>query len=55
MSKQKIVIADSGATKTDWSLVQHGEVLQQFSTEGISPIFQTENQKRRNRFFRNAP
>ena len=44
MRKHTIVIADSGATKTDWSLVQRGKVLHQFSTKGISPIFQTENE-----------
>jgi N-acetylglucosamine kinase-like BadF-type ATPase len=39
---EKIVIADSGATKTDWCLVQGGEILKRFFTHGISPVYQTE-------------
>lgn len=44
MSKHKILIADSGATKTDWTLLEGGEVTHKFNTKGISPIFQTEEE-----------
>lgn len=44
MSKDKILIADSGATKTDWCLLQQGEILHRFNTKGISPIFQSEDE-----------
>lgn len=37
----EILIADSGATKTDWCLTKNGEIIQRFSTKGISPVFQT--------------
>lgn len=37
-----ILIADSGATKTDWCLTHEGVIVQQFSTKGISPVYQTE-------------
>ncbi len=40
----KILIADSGATKTDWHLISGTEVLQHYSGKGISPIFQTEEE-----------
>lgn len=33
-----ILIADSGSTKTDWCLVEHGEVLQQIFTKGTNPF-----------------
>lgn len=36
-----ILIADSGSTKTDWVLLQNGEVLKQAQTIGFSPYFQT--------------
>ena len=39
-----ILIADSGATKTDWCLTQHGAEQQRFFTKGISPIYQTEEE-----------
>jgi N-acetylglucosamine kinase-like BadF-type ATPase len=38
---QEILIADSGATKTDWCLAKNGEVTGRFSSKGISPVFQT--------------
>lgn len=44
MTNNKILIADSGATKTDWCLVQQGKVLHRFNTKGISPIFQTQQE-----------
>ncbi len=37
-----ILIADSGSTKTDWCLVEHGELLQQIFTKGTNPFFQSE-------------
>lgn len=40
-SEKEILIADSGATKTDWCLTKRGEIIQRFSTKGISPVFQT--------------
>ena len=39
-----ILIADSGATKTDWNIVKTGEVAFHLKTPGISPIFQTESE-----------
>ncbi len=41
---KKILIADSGATKTDWCVLENGTVLHQFQTKGISPIFQSEEE-----------
>ena len=41
MSKHIILIADSGATKTNWCLLENGNMLHRFNTKGISPIFQT--------------
>ncbi|MFA7493513.1 MAG: ATPase [Proteiniphilum sp.] len=38
---QEILIADSGATKTDWCLIREREILYRFSGKGISPIHQT--------------
>ena len=34
------LIADSGSTKTDWALVEHGELLGKFHTQGINPFHQ---------------
>ena len=39
-----ILIADSGSTKTDWCLVEHGEVLQQIFTKGTNPFYQSEEE-----------
>lgn len=36
-----ILIADSGSTKTDWCVVEHGQLVQQIFTKGINPFFQT--------------
>lgn len=44
MSKQHILVADSGATKTDWCLLQQEEIVCRFKTKGISPIFQTQKE-----------
>ncbi len=38
---KKILIADSGATKTDWCLSGEDGYVEQFSTEGINPFFRT--------------
>jgi N-acetylglucosamine kinase-like BadF-type ATPase len=35
------LIAESGSTKTEWSLIEDGEVVEQVYTEGINPFFQT--------------
>jgi N-acetylglucosamine kinase-like BadF-type ATPase len=40
----KRLIADSGATKTDWCLIKGNEILKHYSGKGISPVFQTEDQ-----------
>ncbi len=40
----KILIADSGATKTDWCVVRNGEAILHFQTKGLSPIFQSEEE-----------
>lgn len=39
-----ILIADSGATKTDWCLTTNGEVIRRFTSKGISPVFQTQEE-----------
>lgn len=39
-----ILIADSGSTKTDWCVVEHGELLQQIFTKGTNPFFQSEEE-----------
>lgn len=44
MRKHKILLADSGATKTEWCLLENGEIAHQFYTKGISPIFQTQRE-----------
>lgn len=36
-----ILIADSGSTKTDWWLADHGEVKCRIQTAGCNPFFQT--------------
>ncbi|WP_294083235.1 ATPase [Proteiniphilum sp. UBA5384] len=40
-SEKEILIADSGATKTDWCFTKNGKIIHRFSGEGISPVFQT--------------
>ncbi|MGC9150219.1 MAG: ATPase [Microbacter sp.] len=39
-----ILIADSGSTKTYWSLLQDDETVLRYKTSGINPFFQTETQ-----------
>ncbi|MCK9617069.1 MAG: ATPase [Lentimicrobiaceae bacterium] len=34
-----LVIADSGATKTDWSILQDGKIINQLQTIGFNPFF----------------
>lgn len=41
---KKILIADSGATKTDWCLTSDGKIIQRFESKGISPVFQTQEE-----------
>lgn len=36
-----ILIADSGATKTDWCLTVDGIIQQRFKSKGITPVFQS--------------
>lgn len=39
-----LLIADSGATKTDWVILESGKIAHRFQTKGISPIFQSEEE-----------
>ncbi|WP_455592513.1 ATPase [Bacteroides sp.] len=39
-----ILIADSGSTKTDWCVVEHGQLVRQVFTKGTNPFFQTEEE-----------
>ena len=39
-----ILIADSGSTKTDWSVVDKGQLIQQIFTKGTNPFFQSEEE-----------
>lgn len=39
-----ILIADSGSTKTDWCVVEKGELIQQIYTKGTNPFFQSEDE-----------
>lgn len=36
-----ILIADGGSTKTEWCLVDDGQIIEQILTEGTNPFFQT--------------
>lgn len=36
-----ILIADSGSTKTDWCVVEQGQIVQQIVTKGTNPFFQS--------------
>ena len=38
-----ILIADSGSTKTDWTLLNDGKIVTQVQTEGINPFHQSED------------
>ncbi|MCT4582815.1 MAG: hypothetical protein N4A35_15495 [Flavobacteriales bacterium] len=35
------LVADSGSTKTDWRVIEAGEVVSEFETEGINPYFKS--------------
>lgn len=39
-----ILIADSGSTKVDWSVVDNGKVVKRAFTKGINPFFQSEEE-----------
>lgn len=39
-----ILIADSGSTKTDWCVVEHGVATHRLLTKGMNPFFQTEDE-----------
>ena len=39
-----IIITDSGSTKTDWCVVNHGKQVKRITTEGTNPFFQTEEE-----------
>lgn len=39
-----ILIADSGSTKTDWCVVENGQLIQQIYTKGTNPFFQSEEE-----------
>src|ERR1039458_8142557 len=39
-----ILIADSGATKTDWRLEDNDKKIHQFRSKGFSPYMQTSNE-----------
>ncbi len=39
-----ILIADSGSTKTDWSIVDNGNFVKSVFTKGINPFFQSEQE-----------
>ncbi len=39
-----ILIADSGSTKTDWSLIKGSCIRHQFTTQGINPFHQSSTQ-----------
>ncbi|RNC63550.1 ATPase [Proteiniphilum sp. X52] len=41
---QELLIADSGATKSDWCLTRNGEITHRFSGKGISPVYQTQEE-----------
>ena len=36
------ILVDSGATKANWAAVQHGQIIHQIQTQGISPYFLTD-------------
>lgn len=39
-----ILIAESGSTKTDWVLIDDLRVKSKFTTEGLNPVYKSENQ-----------
>jgi N-acetylglucosamine kinase-like BadF-type ATPase len=42
-----MLIVDSGSMKTDWSVVQHGQLVQQVFTKGMNPYFLSEEELER--------
>ena len=41
MNPSTLLIADSGSTKTDWRIIQHGKETHAIATKGMNPFFQT--------------
>lgn len=41
MNPSILLIADSGSTKTDWRIIQHGKETHAITTKGMNPFFQT--------------
>lgn len=39
-----ILIADSGSTKTNWSLIENNRLVQSLGTKGMNPYFQSESE-----------
>lgn len=39
-----ILIADSGSTKTDWCMIDQGQLVRQLFTKGTNPFFQSEEE-----------
>lgn len=35
----KLIVCDSGSTKADWMVAEHGKVIAEFSTMGFNPFF----------------
>ncbi len=44
MQPHTSLIADSGATSTDWVILQFSKTTHHFKTEGISPVFMTQEE-----------
>ncbi len=44
MVAKTILIADSGSTKTDWTIVAGNQEIDRIKTRGINPFFQTEEE-----------
>lgn len=42
MKTNRILVADSGSTKTDWCIAQAGEICFRHTTAGTNPFFQSE-------------
>ena len=40
----KILIADSGSTKTDWCVAENGCILRRIQAEGINPVYLTDEE-----------
>lgn len=41
---KRILLADSGSTKTDWAIAEEGRICHRFQTKGINPVFQHEEE-----------